>query len=83
MEDEALTNILNLLQNNSLNTNKQQTNNTTSSTPTINNELQTMLIKFLLSGGLNQFINPNKNNTDTNAPEKIRTIDLKNYQRLD
>ena len=83
MEDETLTNILNLLQNN----NKANTNNTNNHTPTLNNDVQTLLIKFLLSGGLNQFMNFNQNNntqpaTTTETP-KVRTINLKNYQRLD
>ena len=43
MEDETLTNILNLLQNN----NKANTNNTNNNTPTLNNDVQTLLIKFL------------------------------------
>jgi len=82
MEDETLSNILTLLQNSNT-TNPTPNKATTSS---VNNEIQTMLIKFLLSGGLNQFMNFNKNNTpnsSSNIEEKKRTIDLKNYQRLD
>ena len=82
MEDETLSNILTLLQNSNA-TNQAPNKATTSSA---NNEIQTMLIKFLLSGGLNQFMNFNQNNTpnsSSNIEEKKRTIDLKNYQRLD
>lgn len=81
MEDETLSNILNLLQNTNTSTSKPTAN----SSSTINNEVQTMLLKFLLSGGLNQFMNFNKNNpSETNTiSDKPRTIDLKNYQRLD
>ena len=82
MEDETLTNVLNLLQN----AGNNNSSNTGSST---NNDIQTLLIKFLLSGGLNQIMNlRNQNNTTQTtppapAPEKPRTIDLSNYQRLD
>ena len=81
MEDETLSNILNLLQNTNTSTSKPTAN----SSSTINNEVQTMLLKFLLSGGLNQFMNFNKNNPTetTTISDKPRTIDLKNYQRLD
>lgn len=82
MEDETLSNILTLLQ--SSNATNQAPNKAT--TTSANNEIQTMLIKFLLSGGLNQFMNFNQNNTpnsSSNIEEKKRTIDLKNYQRLD
>lgn len=81
MEDETLNNVLNLLQNAS---NNNANNNSTS-----NNDIQTLLIKFLLSGGLNQIMNLRTQNTTpppatvTPAPEKPRTIDLTNYQRLD
>ena len=85
MEDETLNNILNLLQN--ANNSSNNTNNTTSSS-NLNNDLQTLLIKFLLSGGLNQIMNLRNQNKNTNdepapQPEKLRTIDLSNYQRLD
>ena len=79
MEDDTLTNLLNLLQNNSRSSQPNQANNT----PNLNNDLQNFIIKFLLSGGLNQILN---NNSTTNINEnhhKPRTIDLKNYQRLD
>lgn len=82
MEDETLTNILNLLQGN--NVNSKQTNPI--NTNTSNNDLQTLLIKFLLSGGLTQILNffSQKNiEKENNTPEKTRTIDLKNYQRID
>ncbi|MBQ7973818.1 MAG: hypothetical protein IJ295_02580 [Clostridia bacterium] len=82
MEDETLNNVLKLLQNTSHDNQKSnQTNNTSN-----NNDLQTLLIKFLLSGGLNQILNiynKNTNQTPNSTTEKVRTIDLKNYQRLD
>lgn len=83
MEDETLNNVLNLLQNTTSNRSEN-----TNSTSTNNNDLQTLLIKFLLSGGLNQIINlrnqnTTKHNSETNNQEKPRTIDLTNYQRLD
>ncbi len=80
MEDDTLTNVLNLLQNVSAN-NKQSAPN---STNTANNDLQSLLIKFLLSGGLTQILNffSQKNANNENL-EKHRTIDLKNYQRID
>ena len=82
MEDDTLNSILNLLQNsNRNNTQSTQTN----STPNLNNDIQNILIKFLLSGGLNQILNFNNNQAQTTQQpqEKPRTIDLKNYQRLD
>ncbi len=84
MEDETLTNILNLLQNVTNNNSNNSSNNTAPS----NNDVQTLLIKFLLSGGLNQIMNlRNQNTTEKNSketePTKPRTIDLTNYQRLD
>lgn len=85
MEDETLSNILNLLQNTNTSTSTSTSKPTANSSSTINNEVQTMLLKFLLSGGLNQFMNFNKNNPTetTTISDKPRTIDLKNYQRLD
>ena len=83
MEDETLNNVLNLLQN--ANSNNSNTANNTAA----NNDIQTLLIKFLLSGGLNQIMNLRNQNTTppptstTPVPEKPRTIDLTNYQRLD
>ena len=78
MEDETLANVLNLLQ--SANGNNKQSNQTNTQ-KTINNDLQSLIIKFLLSGGLTQILNffsqRNANNENT---EKTRTIDLKNYQ---
>ena len=83
MEDETLNNVLNLLQNATSNSSSNNQNNSSSN----NNDIQTLLIKFLLSGGLNQIMNlRNQNNTpptQTPPPEKPRTIDLTNYQRLD
>ena len=84
MEDDTLNNILNLLQN----VNNNSNTNTTNATFSNNNDLQTLLIKFLLSGGLNQLMNMrNQNSTEKTepkpAPENPRTIDLTNYQRLD
>lgn len=93
MEDETLNNILNLLQNantdssNSNNTNNA--NNTIASSSNLNNDIQNLLIKFLLSGGLNQIMNirnqgaATKESTTPPPTEKPRTIDLTNYQRLD
>ncbi len=79
MEDETLNNVLNLLQN--------ATSNNTNNNASTNNDIQTLLIKFLLSGGLTQIINlrnqNNTNKTGTASPEQPRTIDLTNYQRLD
>lgn len=86
MEDETLNNILNLLQNA---TNNNNSNNTNNSAPSNNNDIQSLLIKFLLSGGLNQIMNLRNQNTTPpptpaqSQPEKPRTIDLTNYQRLD
>lgn len=82
MEDETLNNVLNLLQNA---TGNHSNNNQTTST---NNDIQTLLIKFLLSGGLNQIMNlrnqnSNSTKTESTQSEKLRTIDLTNYQRLD
>ncbi len=85
MEDETLNNILNLLQNTNSNNSSNHNNNSSAN----NNDLQTLLIKFLLSGGLNQIMNLRNQNptppptTPTPPPEKPRTIDLTNYQRLD
>lgn len=80
MEDETLNNILNLLQT----ANNPSSNNANTSS---NNDLQTLLIKFLLSGGLTQIMNLRNQNTTSPAPtpppEKPRTIDLTNYQRID
>lgn len=83
MEDETLTNVLNLLQKTNTNNQSNQSNNSSSSN--LNNDIQTLLIKFLLSGGLNQIMNFQNNNQSSTqtTPEKPRTIDLKNYQRLD
>ena len=80
MEDETLNNVLNLLQNATTNH-----SNNTNSTFNSNNDIQTLLIKFLLSGGLNQLMNLRKqdNPPASPEPEKLRTIDLTNYQRLD
>lgn len=82
MEDETLNNILNLLQNTGSN---HQSNNTNNSST--NNDLQTLIIKFLLSGGLNQIMNMRNQNNPQPAmpktPEPTRKIDLSNYQRLD
>ena len=95
MEDETLNNVLNLLQNASSNNsnNTNNTNHNNNSDNLINNlfssntDLQTLLIKFLLSGGLNQILNFKHQNTKQpeteTKPEKLRTIDLTNYQRLD
>ncbi|MBO4823713.1 MAG: hypothetical protein J5580_04105 [Clostridia bacterium] len=84
MEDETLNNVLNLLQNTA---NNNSNNTTTNNLFTNNNsDIQTLLIKFLLSGGLNQILNlRNHENKSKPAPEpeKPRTIDLTNYQRLD
>ena len=84
MEDETLNNILNILQNAN---NANNSNNNTASTSNLNNDIQNLLIKFLLSGGLNQIMNMRKQNDDTKSSpqpeEKPRTIDLANYQRLD
>lgn len=79
MEDETLNNVLNLLQNTS-NNNSNNPNNLF----TNNNDLQTLLIKFLLSGGLNQILGSRKEEPKAQPePPKPRTIDLTNYQRLD
>ena len=82
MEDETLTNVLNLLQN----VNNSNSNNA-NATASNNNDIQTLLIKFLLSGGLNQIMNLRNQNTPPQptpaTPEKPRTIDLTHYQRLD
>ena len=80
MEDDTLTNILNLLQN--TNTAKQANPNNTNTT---NSDLQSLLIKFLLSGGLTQILNffSQKNTNNENSNSEHRTIDLKNYQRID
>ena len=82
MEDDTLNNILNLLQGTNTQTKQTSPNNTT---PNLNNDIQNLLIKFLLSGGLNQILNINNSNTSTpqQTSETPRTIDLKNYQRLD
>ncbi len=79
MEDETLNNVLNLLQN--VSSNSTNSNTTFSN----NNDIQTLLIKFLLSGGLNQIMNLRNQETKTKPePEPVkRTIDLTNYQRLD
>jgi len=84
MEDETLNNILNLLQN----VNGNHTGDTTNNASNANNDIQTLLIKFLLSGGLNQIMNLRNQSTapkpaQTAEDEKPRTIDLTNYQRLD
>ena len=84
MEDDTLNNILNLLQN----ANNTNVNDTNSNTLFSNNDIQTLFIKYLLSGGLNQLINLRKQNTPPKkepepTPQKPRTIDLTNYQRLD
>lgn len=83
MEDETLNNILSLLQN----ANNNSTNNTTKPSSNLNDDIQNLLIKFLLSGGLNQIMNLRNQDAKTKdeptpEPEK-RTIDLTNYQRLD
>ena len=80
MEDDTLNNILNLLQNSGC-SNKQSTTN--NSSPNLNNEIQNLLIKFLLSGGLNQILNINNTTSTPTKPDKPRTINLKDYQRLD
>ncbi|MBO4726042.1 MAG: hypothetical protein J5598_00385 [Clostridia bacterium] len=85
MEDETLNNILSLLQNAN---NNNSTTNTTKSSSNLNDDIQNLLIKFLLSGGLNQIMNLRNQDTKTKdeptpEPEKPRTIDLTNYQRLD
>ena len=79
MEDETLNNVLNLLQN--VSSNSTNSNTTFSN----NNDIQTLLIKFLLSGGLNQIMNLRNQETKAKPePEPVkRTIDLTNYQRLD
>ncbi len=85
MEDDTLNNVLNLLQNaNNNNTNNANNNNLFSN----NNDIQTLFIKFLLSGGLNQLMNFRTQDTSSKkqpeqTPPKPRTIDLTNYQRLD
>ena len=84
MEDETLNNILNLLQNVTGN-HTNQTDNTIFSN---NNDFQNLLLKFLLSGGLNQIMDLRNQNTTQKSqseprPERPRTIDLTNYQRLD
>ena len=83
MEDDTLNNVLNMLQNVG-NNNSNQTNNNMFP----NNDIQTLLIKFLLSGGLSQIMNMHNQNDikkdePATKPEKPRTIDLTNYQRLD
>ena len=89
MEDETLNNVLNILQNvSNSNTNTNNTNNTNNNLfSNNNNDIQTLLIKLLLSGGLNQIINSRNQNTQEKPEppksEKPRTIDLTNYQRLD
>lgn len=86
MEDETLSNVLNFLQNVTSN-NSNNTNNSINNLFSNNNDIQTLLLKFLLSGGLNQIMNTNKKDTasktEAHIPEKHRTIDLTNYQRLD
>ncbi len=80
MADDTLNNILNLLQGSSTSNNTNNNNN--------NNDIQTMLLKFLLSGGLNNIF-ANKPAAPAPAPEPDptppppRTINLENYQRLD
>ena len=81
MEDETLNQILNLLQNNGNNSNQNQTSSNNN-----NNDIQTLLIKFLLSGGLTQIMNARNQAATPSTPppsEPVRTIDLTNYQRLD
>ena len=82
MEDDTLNNILNHLQGTNTQTKQTSPNNTT---PNLNNDIQNLLIKFLLSGGLNQILNINNSNAPApqQTSETPRTIDLKNYQRLD
>ena len=82
MPDETLTNILNLLQNNGTATNSNNGNN--SGNNNNNNDWQNMLIKLILSGGLNNLFAPRPTTTqEPSQPEKPRTIDLANYQRID
>ena len=84
MEDDTLNNVLNLLQN----ANNNHANNTNNNTLFSDNDIQTLFIKYLLSGGLDQLMNLRKQNTPQKKepepePSKPRTIDLTNYQRLD
>ena len=83
MDDETLTQILKLLESGGNNQNHNNSNLHSAN----NNDMQTLLLKFLLSGGLTQIMNLyNQNNNQAPTPptpEKPRTIDLTNYQRLD
>lgn len=82
MPDETLTNILNLLQNSGTAANSSNSSN--SSTNNNNSDWQNMLIKLILSGGLNNLFAPRPITTpEPPQPEKPRTIDLANYQRID
>ena len=82
MQDEVLTNILNMLQNDNgqkINPEANKNNNFSS-----NNDLQSMLIKMLLSGQLNNLFAPKpKEPEPTPTPPTPRTINLENYKRLD
>lgn len=85
MQDEVLTNILNLLQSdsgtksNNANPNPNNNNNANN-----NGNLQGMLIKMLLSGQLNNLFAPKPQEAEpTPPPPPPRTINLENYKRLD
>lgn len=87
MEDETLSNILNILQNsnnNTTNSSANANNNTNINHNNGNNDLQNLLLKMLLSGGLNNMFAPKPKEPEPETkPAPPRTINLENYKRLD
>lgn len=83
MEDDVLNNILNLLQNDGNAKNNVSTNKNTGHN--LNDDLQGMLLKMLLSGGLNNMFAPKQTEPApaSTTPPTPRTINLENYKRLD
>ena len=80
MQDDTLNNILNILQGSNNSGSNQQNNSGNNSN---NLDLQNLLIKLLLSGGLNNIFPKQQADNITSEPPKPRTINLENYKRLD
>ena len=81
MQDDVLNNILNILQNDSGNQNNAASSHNTSN-HNLNDDLQGILLKMLLSGGFNNIFNTKQREQET-LTTTPRTINLENYKRLD
>ncbi len=82
MDEDALSNIINLLQGSNNSQNTINNNNGGGFANNQNNDMQALLLKMLMSGAFNNLLTPKSKEPEATPPIK-RTIDLENYKRID